>query len=124
MAFFYEADKFWVDQSTWPVDVSTATPTFGKLIPVSFFSSAEKENLADSFSDPFGYLRTSKTHLQRIQKHSNLEIEGENQEKKESLQLSPNFYTFLQIAAWFHSSTFFLVSFCLFMMYSLINMLG
>ena len=43
LAFFYEADTFWVDWST--VSANTVAPTIGKLYPVSFFGSAEMGKL-------------------------------------------------------------------------------
>ena len=41
-----------------------------KCQKTSFFSFAEIGNLADLVPDPFGYLRTSKTHPQLIKNHT------------------------------------------------------
>ena len=97
MAKIYEAGEFWTDWSTWPVDhfrkklsAATLAPgamalAFGKLKTVSFFSSAETGKPSRFGLRLLWLFKDVQNSCSSIHKHLNLEIEGENQEKKESL---------------------------------------
>ena len=82
----------------------TVMLAFGKLKPISFSARLRRGNLAYSFLDFFGYLRTSKTHLQGIQKHSKPRIEERVKKKRKASGQFQISALLLQVSALFTSS--------------------
>ena len=82
-----------------------------KVLIFSFFGSIDIGQLGRSYSDLFGYLKTSKTHPQGIQNHSNLEIYERIKRRRSSCSQDSEFLHYFCNSLLVSSSTFFLVSF-------------
>ena len=96
----------------------------GKLARISFFSILRLGNLADTISDPIGYIRTSRTHPGHQEKYT---IEEIIERRKRSSNLVPEFCTFLCNFFNFYqfsSSPLLPSQSLLIMIYSFITMLG